>query len=69
MLDARQHRWVADLKAVEMQDRQNRAIGDGIEKLIRLPGGCQRAGLCLTIANDTGNDQTRIIKCSPERMA
>ena len=37
VLDAGQHGRVADLVAVEVQDRQHGAVGDRIEKLVGLP--------------------------------
>jgi len=37
MLDAGQHGGVADLVAIEVQDRQNGAVGYGIEKFVGLP--------------------------------
>jgi hypothetical protein len=43
MLNASQHSRIADLVAIEVQDRQHRPIGPGIEKLIGLPRSRQRA--------------------------
>ena len=40
--DARQDGRVGDLVAVEMQDRQHRAVGDRVEELVGMPGGGQR---------------------------
>ena len=37
MLNASQHGRVADLITIEVQDRQHRSIGPGVEKLIGLP--------------------------------
>ena len=49
--DARENGRVGDLVAVEMQDRQHRAIGDGIEKLVGLPRRRQRTCFRLAIAD------------------
>ncbi len=68
-LDAGQHGRVADLVAIEVQDRQHGAVGDRIEKLVGLPGGRQRAGLRLAVADDTGDDQPRVVERGPEGVA
>ena len=60
--DARQHRRVGDLVAVEVQDRQHGAVVDGIEELVRVPTGGQRAGLRLAVADDAGDDQIGIVE-------
>src|SRR5580693_5598034 len=62
--DAREHGRICDLETVEMQDRKNRAITCGIEKLIGVPARGQCAGFRLAIANHTGDDQIRIIERS-----
>ena len=45
--DAGKHGRVGDLVAVEMQDRQHRAIGGRIEKLVGMPRRGQRSGFRL----------------------
>src|SRR6187401_483608 len=52
-----------------MQDGQYRAIVAGIEKLVRVPCGCQRAGLRLAVAHHAGDDELGIVECGTERMA
>ena len=69
MLDAGQDGRVADLEAVEVQDRQHGAVADRIEELVRLPCRGQRAGLRFAIADDTGDDQIGIVERCPKRMA
>ena len=69
MLDAGQDGRVADLVAVEVQDRQHRAVGDRIEKLVGMPGRGQRSGFRLAVADDAGDDQIGIVEHRPERMA
>ena len=49
--DPREDGRVGDLVAVEVQDRQHRAVGDGIEKLVGLPRRRQRTGFRLAIAD------------------
>ena len=60
--DARQHRRVGDLEAVEMKDRKNRAVARGIEKFVGVPARGQRAGFRLAVADDAGDDQIRIVE-------
>ena len=69
MLDARKHGWITDLVAVQVQDRQYRSVGDGVEKLIRLPRGGQRSGLRLAVADDAGDDQAGIVEGRPKGVA
>jgi hypothetical protein len=59
-------RRIRDLVAVEMQDRQHRAIGGRIEKLVGMPGRGQRARLRLAIANDAGDDERGVVEHGPE---
>jgi len=68
-LDTREHGGVADLVAVEVQDRQDGAVANGVEELGGLPGGRQRACLCLAVTDDAGDDQARVVERGAERMA
>ena len=68
-LDARKDRGVAYLVAVEVQDRQNGAIGHRVEKLVGLPRGGQRPRLGLTVADDARDDQARIVERGAKRVA
>src|SRR3546814_7919054 len=47
--DAVEDRRVGDLVAVQVQDREHRAVADGVEELVRVPGGGQRTGLRLAV--------------------
>ena len=67
--DAGQHGGVADLVAVQMQDRQHRPVADRVEELGGMPGGGQRPGLGLAVADDAGHDQVRIVERGAERVA
>ncbi len=69
VLDACEHSRVTDLEAVEVQDRQYRAVGDRIKKLVGLPRGGKRSGLRLAVADDAGHDQARIVECGAECVA
>ena len=60
---------IADLEAVQVQDRQNRAVRDRIEKLVGLPGGRQRSRFGLAVADDAGDDQPWIVERGAERVA
>ena len=60
--DARQHAGIGDLVAVQMQDRQHRAIGAGIQKFVGMPTGRQRTGLRFAVADDAGDDQIRVVE-------
>ena len=66
--DAGQHGGVADLVAVEMQDRQHRPVADRVEELGRLPRGRQRPRLGLTVADHARHDQAGIVEHRPERV-
>src|SRR5208337_2815688 len=69
LLDAGEDCRVADLEAIEVQDRQNRPVRDRIEKLVGLPGCRQGARFGLAVANNTGDDEPRIIERGAESVA
>jgi hypothetical protein len=52
-----------------MQDGQHRAVGDRVEKLVGLPGGGQRPGLGLAVADDAGDDKGGIVERCAEGVA
>ena len=52
-----------------MQDRQHRAVGDRVEELVRVPGGGERAGLGLAVADHAGDDQVGVVEHRAERVA
>ena len=60
--NARQHRWPGDLVSIQVEDRQDRAIAGGIQKLVGMPTGGTRAGLGFSIAHHAADEQVRIIK-------
>ena len=60
--NARQHRRARDLVAVEMQDRQDRAIAHRVEKLVRVPAGRERPGFRFAVADHAGDDEIRVVE-------
>ena len=69
MLDARQDGRIADLVAIEVQDRQHGSVGDWVEKLVGLPRGGQGPCFRFTVADDAGDNQTGIVERCSESMA
>ena len=63
--DAGEHRGARDLVAVEMQDREHGAVVHGIEELVRVPAGGERAGLGLAVADHAGGDQVGVVEHRP----
>lgn len=45
--------WVVDLVAIEVENRKDGTIGDGIEEFGAMPTGGKRSGLSFTIADHT----------------
>ena len=66
VLDAGQHGWIADLVAVQVQDRQNRSVGDGVEKLIRLPRGGEGSGFRLPSPMTQATIRPGLSKAAPK---
>ena len=62
MRNARQHCRIRDLVSVQVQDGKHRAVGGGIQKLVRVPARGQRSGLRFAVAHDAGHDQVRIVE-------
>src|SRR5262245_44105156 len=60
---------IGDLVAVQVQDWQHAAIASRIEKLIAVPAGGQRAGLCFAVANDAGHDQIGVVERGAKSVA
>lgn len=57
-----EHGRIGNLVAVEMQDRQHRAVMRRIEEFVGVPGRGERAGLGLAVTDDTGDDQVGIVE-------
>ena len=62
MADAREQRRIVDLVAVEIQNRQHRAVTDGIEKFVDVPGSGERPGFRFAVTDHGGDDQVRIVE-------
>ncbi len=67
--DAGQHRRVGDLVAVEVEDGEHGTVVDRVEELVRVPGGGERAGLRLAVADHTGDEQVRIVEGRAVRVS
>ena len=52
---------VGDLEAVEVEDGQHRTVGNGIQKLVGVPGSSQRAGLRLAVTHHAGSDEVGVV--------
>ena len=66
--DAGQNGRVGDLVPVEVKDGQDGSVAHRIEELVRVPRRGERAGFRFTVADDTGNDEIRIVERRPVRV-
>src|SRR5580693_1133116 len=66
--DAGQYRWIGDLVAVQVKNRQYRAVANRIQEFVRVPRSGQRASLRFAVSNHYANDQIWIVKGGSERM-
>jgi hypothetical protein len=64
--DACEHRRVRNLVAVQVQDRQHRAVGGRIEEHVRVPGSSERTGLGFAIADHACRDQVGVVEHGAE---
>ena len=64
--DAGKNRGIGDLVAIEMKNRQHRAVANRIEEFIRMPRGRERPGLRLAVADHHGDDQIGIVERGAE---
>ena len=69
VLDSREDCRIADLEAVQMQDRQNRSVRDRLQEFVGLPGGRQGAGFGFAVADDAGDDEPRVVEGVREGVA
>lgn len=60
--DPGQHGRIGDLVAVEVQDRQDGTVVDGVEELVGVPGPGERPGLRLAVADHAGHQQVRVVE-------
>src|SRR3974390_86867 len=61
MRDARENGGIVNLIAVELQDRQHRAVPDRVEELVGMPCRSQRAGFGFPITNHYGDQEVGIV--------
>jgi hypothetical protein len=59
--DPREDGRVGDLEAIEVEDRQHGAVARGVEELVRMPAGRQRAGFRLAVSDHAGDDQIGVV--------
>lgn len=59
---------VRDLVAVEVEDREHRAVADGVEEPDALPRAFQGRGLRLSVADHAGDDETGVVEGGAERV-
>ena len=68
-----EYRRPCDLVAVQVENRQHRAIACRVEKLVRVPACGERARLCLTIAHYAAGNEVWIVEygavCMEKRIA
>ena len=67
--DAREHRRVGDLVAVEVQDRQHRAVARRVQELVECQLAASGPGLRLAVADDAADDQVRGCRTPRRRRA
>ena len=60
--NSRQDRGAGDFVAVQVQDRQDDAVVDGIEELVRVPACGQRSGFGLAVADHAGDEEVGIVE-------
>ena len=60
--DARQHRGVGDLVAVEVEDGQDGAVADRVQELVGVPARGQGTGLRLAVADDAADHQVGVVE-------
>ena len=58
----------ADLVAVEVQDREHRAVADRVQEADALPRALERGGLGLAVADHTGHDEVGVVEHRAERV-
>src|SRR5260370_36261894 len=51
-----------------MQDREHRAVTDGIQKFVGVEGRGQRSGLRFAVSHDNGDDEVRVVEGSAESV-
>ncbi|TKS62329.1 MAG: hypothetical protein EWM73_02564 [Nitrospira sp.] len=60
--DTGQDRRTRDLVAVQMENRQDDAVGEGIQKFIGMPACREGTGFRFPVTDHTGRDQIGIVE-------
>ena len=60
--DAGEQRRVGDLEAVQVEDRQHRAVGHGVQERVPAPARVEGPGLGLAVADDAGDDEPGVVE-------
>ena len=68
MRDTGEDGGIADLVAVQVQDRQYRTVCYRIQELIGMPGSSKRTGFCFAVSHNYSGDQIRVVKNCSEGM-
>src|SRR5207248_1825818 len=56
---------IRDLVSVQVQNGKNSAVANGIQKLVRMPTGCEWTRLGFTVTDHAANQQAWVVKsCS-----
>src|SRR5271157_1384408 len=64
MRNPRKQSGVINLVSIQVQDGQNRAVPNGIEKLADVPGSCQWPGFRFPVSDRCSHDQIRVVEGS-----
>src|SRR6266852_8709311 len=64
-----EYRRIRDLVSVQMQNRKNGAVAGGVQKLVRVPTGCERTSLGFAVTNHAANQQVWVVEGSAIRMS
>ena len=60
--DPRKDRRIGDLVAVQVQDRQHRAVAHRVDELVGMPRCRERPGLRLAVTHDAGDDEIGVVE-------
>ncbi len=66
--DSGQYGWTCDLVSIQMENGQDNAVGDWVQKFVGVPARRKRTRFRLTVADDAGRNQVRIVEDSSVRM-
>ena len=60
--DPRQHARIGDLVPVEVEDREDHAVGRRVEELVRMPARRQGPGFRFPVAHHSRDNQIRVVE-------